>query len=336
MRFNTVTVFVFVLIGLSYATPSVKFPNGVIVPEDVQITGEMLYNSISHSQKTLRRGVDISAVASSQHDVISLVGSESHHPATLIIVSEKVAPKEVTGELVDKTFPLMEMSRTLSTGIIFPGSSNDMMYALSVDDVHQIFINDNVKMNELSKSLSRCGVQVSDSITENSFTMNGVTFKADGINEILHASALICSARLIDQVTIIDLRSAYSYVEREYGADSQQVEAVKKMIESVVSYVSGESMAFVIASNGNFFTSQKYPDRTFATVSPSQQMATKTPAVVRESSPNTSMFHITLWFTLFVVVVVVIFATLTCGVGIDIEKDTLLYQTTALRGQPVL
>jgi len=147
---------------------------------------------------------------------------------------------------------------------------------------------------------------------------------------------LLLAVHFNDQVTVIDLRSAYNYAKVNYGSSSAHVEAVEKMIRSVLESLNRRSLPFILATNSDFFADQLLPEFDFTAVPPQVSASLKKSAKEKVSDPNTSIFQITLWFTIGIVFLIFLFSILTCGVGVDIEKDTLLYQTTALRGQPVL
>jgi len=333
--FISVAAGVLLLVCASVATPSVKLPNKFTVPKDAQLTGEMLYNSLAYSQKTLSRRVDVSLLATNPELDSTLLGSTAKHPATLLVIPEELAPQDVTGTLADNAFPLTEMSMTLSTAAVEEGMSTQMKEAFYNDEVRRIVAMRNVKMSELASSLKTCGVELVENIN-NGFTLNGAKFGADDVNSVLYASAIACSNNYNEQVTVVDLRSAYTYAMNTYGEGSAQIEAVEKMIRSVVEFLSGKTLSFLIASNDEFYANQRLPSYDFAVVPPHMTASLPRSAQEKKSSMDTGIFQITLWFTIFIVAVVLIFSVLTCGVGIDIEKDTLLYQTTALRGQPVL
>jgi len=334
--FFAVASCVFLLVCASFAAPSVKLPQGYTAPANAKFTGEMIYNTLAYSQNTLPRGVDVSLIATHSNAQSTLLGSKAKRPASLVIIPEDLAPKDVSGALEDNSFPITEMSVTLSTAIVLPGLSTEMKDILSHDEVQKIIAKPNVNMAELSSSLANCGVQLSDKIVGNSFTLNGVDFDAEDMQDILYASAVICSAELNNQVTVVDLRSAYDYAKTNYGSITGHVQAVESMIRSVVEFLNAHTTSFVLATNNEFFMTQRMPNFDYEFVSPRLTASLKRYVNEKVSSPNTGMFQITLWFTIFIVIVVIVFAVLTCGVGIDIEKDTLLYQTTALRGQPVL
>jgi len=322
----------FALVCVSFAAQSVVFPKGYTVPEGVEVTGDMLYHSIAHSQNTLPRGVDVSRLAAPSKAQSTLVGSK--RPASLVIIPEELAPKEGSFVLTDDAFPLSEMAATLSTAVVLPGLSSDIKESLDDNDLSMINFRGNAKFEELTYGLYSCGVDLVGN--GNSFNLNKAKFDGEAAHDVLYASSLACSSYYVNQVTIVDLRAAYAYAKDKYGANSEQVEAVVKMIRSIMEFLSGETISFVIASDGDFSVSQRVPDYDFLVV-PTRVTATLAQSANQKiSSPDTGVFHITLWFTIFIVIVVCIFTLLTCGVGVDIEKDTLLYQTTALRGQPVL
>jgi len=333
--FVAITIGVLLLVCASFASPSVKFPKGFSVPENVKLTGDMIYHSLTHSQKTLTRGVDISRIATEPNAQFTLVGSESKRPATLVVVPEHLAPEDVSGELASNDFPLMELSLTLSTSIVEPGMSDDMKDAFYYEEVNKLNLPANVRISKMGESLSSCGVSLEENLL-GSFTLNGAEFEKEAAGEVIYAAALACMTEFNDQVTVIDLRSAYFYAKVNYGKTSPQVEAVEKMIRSVLDSVSRRSMTFVLATDNNFFANQLLPEYDFVAVSPSHTASLKKSAQEKIAKPGTGIFQITLWFTIFISLTVIIISILTCGVGVDIEKDTLLYQTTALRGQPVL
>jgi len=293
----------------------------------------MLYSTIANSQATLAHKADFSNIIQSPAKS-TLIGSSAKRPSTLVIIPEELAPEGMSGEFTNNAFPLMEMSLTLSTAIVEPGMSNEMKDAFYYEDVRKI--NMYRRFSELSAILSNSGIVLSNNIDDNSFSLNGVDFDTDALGDVLYASALACMTDFNDQVTVIDLRSAYIYAKKNYGESSAHVEAVKKMINSVLESVSQRSMSFVLATNEKFFANQMLPDIDFYVVPTHLTASLKGSAQQKLSNPDTGIFQITLWFTIFICIVVIIFAVLTCGVGVDIEKDTLLYQTTALRGQPVL
>jgi len=332
--FIAVATGVLLLVCASFAAPSVLFPKGFTVPEGVPVTGEMLYHSLAHSQKTLPHGVDISRIATNTNDKSGLVGVRTKNPASLVIIPEELAPQDSV-PLTDNAFPLTEMSFTLSTGYVAPGMSDEMQIALESDGVSKLNVLSE-KLEEVSYSLYSCGVSLDLNYGENSFVFNKASFDFDAVHDVLYASSVACSSSFENQVTVVDLRSAYRYAKENYGAESAQVEAVVKLIHSVMKLLSGETVSFVIASNSDFSSMQRVPDYGFTVVSPRLTAMLARSATERKSDPDTGIFQIILWFTIFIVVVVCIFTLLTCGVGVDIEKDTLLYQTTALRGQPVL
>jgi len=332
--FIAVATGILALVCVSFAAPSVVFPKGYNVPEGAQVTGKMVYHSLANSQKTLARGVDVSLLATPSKAHSTLVGKKT--PASLVIIPEELAPKEGSVPLTDNSFPLSEMSMTLSTAVVLPGLSADIKEALEFNDVSKYNVRDGAKLDELSYSLFSCGIGMDVKAKDNAFSLNKVVFDNDAARDVLYASSVVCSSYYDNQVTIVDLRSAYTYAKENYGADSDQVQAVEKMIRSIMEFLSGETISFVIASDNDFSAGQLYPDNDFVVV-PTRVTATVAKSATEiKSSPDTGIFQITLWFTILVVIVVLVFAVLTCGVGIDIEKDTLLYQTTALRGQPVL
>jgi len=322
------------LVCAAVATPSVKLPNGFSTPENAKLTGAMLYNSLAYSQNTLSHGVDVSLLATNPAAQTTLVGSTAKHPATLVVIPEELAPKDASGALADNAFPLMEMSLTLSTAVVQEGISEEMQEALYYDEVRKIVVKRDIKMIDLISSLDSCGVELSEK--KNGFALNGAFFDSQSARDVLYAAAVACSSDFNEQVTIVDLRSAYDYTKNHYSSDPAQLEAVEKMIRSVVEFLSGKTISFVLATDDDFFENQPTPSYDFAVVSPHLNAEVGKYVHEKVSSPSTGIFHITMWFTIFIVIVVVIFTLLTCGVGIDIEKDTLLYQTTALRGQPVL
>jgi len=333
--FIAVAAGVLLLVCASLAAPSVKLPKGFSVPENAKLTGEMLFHSIAHSQKTLPREVDVSTLAADTRAKSTLLGSDAKRPATLVIIPEEISLEEASGELANNAFPLMEMSLTLSTSIVEPGMSQEMKEAFYYEDVNKIYAG-RIRMSEVSSILSSCGVSVVEHSEDHSFSLNGVDFDIDAAGDVIYAAALACRSRLNDQVTVVDLRSAYNHAKKNYGSSSPQVEAVEKMIRSILEVLDLRSMSFVLATNTEFYANQMLPEYDFAVVPPELSASLKKSANEKVSSPNTGIFQITLWFTIFVCLVILIFAVLTCGVGVDIEKDTLLYQTTALRGQPVL
>jgi len=334
--FIAVACCVLLLVGTSIAAASVKLPSDFTVPAKAKLTGKMLYDSLAYSHNTLARGVDVSSLATYATADSTLLGNSAKHTSTLVIVPEEFELEDATGKLADNSFPLMEMSLTLSTAIVLPGMSEEMKDAFYLESVRKITTKYGIKIEDLSASLGACGIAVGDKIIEDSYTLNGVDFDVTSMNEVLYASAVACSMDFNEQVTVVDLRSAYNYARKYYGSNSAHVEAVMKMIRSVVGFLSGKTTSFVIATNEDFFNTQRIPDFDFEVVSPRQSSALTAGANAMASASNTGAFQITLWFTIFVVVVVAVVTLLTCGVGVDIEKDTLLYQTTALRGQPVL
>jgi len=328
-----VAVGMLLLVCMSFADPSVKFPTGYVVPEGVPITGVMLYNSVSNSQNTLRIGVDVTKIATSPNEVHTLVGHSATNPSSFVIVPEALAPSEPSGALTDKTFPVTEMSLTLSTAVVMPATES-LLNTLTDSNVRRISVRRAVTIADLHDSLKKCGVDVSDKIQDGKFTLYGATFAEKEMGDVLYASAIACSLDLVEQVTIIDLRTTYKYVTDHYDASSAEVESVKKMINAVIDFV-GKNLSFLVAADGDFFANQQIPDPTFAVVPVNQTFDYVDPQPGRSSS-STGTFQIILWFTFGIIILISLVALFTCGVGIDIEKDTLLYQTTALRGQPVL
>jgi len=334
--FIAVATGVLLLVCASIAAPSVKLPKGFTAPANVKFTGDMLYYSIAHNQKTLPTSVDLSTLAVDSAAGETLLGSSAKRPATLVIIPEAFAPKDVSGELADNAFPLMEMSMTLSTAVVLPGISDEMKDAFYFENVRKIDAKRGVSIENLNSDLSACGISVEDHPLDHSFTMFGADFDYNGMLAVLAPAALACSSSFDSQITVVDLRAAYNYAKSTYGSTSAQVEAVQKMIDSVLSFLAEHTTSFVLATNDRFYANQLLPDYDFVVVPPRITAALSKSATEMKSSPNTGIFQITLWFTIFIFIVIVIFSILTCGVGVDIEKDTLLYQTTALRGQPVL
>jgi len=192
------------------------------------------------------------------------------------------------------------------------------------------------RMNEISNALLMCGSHVIFN-EDSSFTLNKVQFSAQDIEEVLHTAAALCSKEINDQVTVVDFRDTYQYTALNYGKDSEQARAVTAMINSAIQYLKSESFVFVLATDSTFYQWQKYSQEEFIAVPVRMSMSVqKTPNTGKPAAASsTGTFQITLWFTIGIVIVLLIFVVLTCGVGLDIEKDTLLYQTTCLRGQPV-
>jgi len=334
--FATVAACVLLVVCAALAAPSVKLPKRMTAPKNAQFTGELLYNNLAHSQRTLPLGADASLLAADSIDDYTLLGAHAKHPASLVIVPEELAPEDASGELVDKSFPLMQMSLTLSTAVVMPGVSEQMKEALYMEAVHEVNVPSRMTLSVMQPALAKCGVALSEGILDGTFRLEGVDFSAESARGVLYAPVLACLEKFDHQVTVVDLRSTYAYAKEIFASEPAKIKAVEKMIRAVVEFLGSETSSFVVASDEDFFAQQDTPSYDFEVVSPRLTASLSKSANEKVSSTSTPIFQITLWFVIFIVIVVAIFTLLTCGVGIDIEKDTLLYQTTALRGQPVL
>jgi len=331
--FIAVVACLIAFVSTSLAAPSVKLPPGFFVPDGTALNDVTLYHTIANSLNTLPHSADLSKVATLSTPGKSIVGTSGKQRASLVIVPEALAPKGSISVLSENAFPVYEMSSTLSSALVLAGASDELRGAFAPNSFRKIYTPYGMKASLLNNDLYVCGVKLTASQDDDSFILNDADFGMNEIDNILSAAAALCSEQSSEQVTVVDFRSTYSYVVSQYGADSKQARAVEKMINTLIEKLSGETLAFILATDSQFYQKQIF-DEDFVAVSPSLTAALST-KFVRATSPNTGSFQIILWFTIFVVIVFIVITLLTCGVGIDIEKDTLLYQTTCLRGQPV-
>jgi len=332
MKSIIVVAGVLLLVSTSLASCSVKLPEGSVIPEGAVLNGKNLYYTLANSLNTLPLSADLSQIATvpSAH-VSTLIGSSAQQRVSLVVVPEKLAPKDSVNAVEDNAFALDEMSRTFSTALVMPGASSEMRNAFA-PRMYRKIDTPYMEVFSLSSTLQFYGVNLNSYVKDDKFTLNGAEFDISEINEILATAAAFCSSERNEQVTVVDFRATYEYAVEKYGAESAQVNAVAAMINSIIS--DGQTMVYVLATNANFFENQA-PAYGFVAVHPSVTPVTPNPGKTKPGNKDTGNFQITLWFTIGISLVLLTFAVLTCGVGVDIEKDTLLYQTTCLRGQPV-
>jgi len=330
-----VTAGVLFLVSASFAASSVKLPDGFVVPENADLNGQTLYHTIAYSLNTLPRSADISRIAtpSVKSSLSSLVGYSATKRAILAVVPEALASSESVSTVSDNAFPLFEMTRTLNTAVVRSGSSAALRDSVSSSARYIYKPRGILSMRD---ALESCGVSLAKTEDRFTYTLNGAEFDVNEIDDVAGAAATLCAQENNDQVTVVDFRSAYNYAVDHFGPDSPQVAAVVSTIKSAISLVKNEKLLFILATDSMFFIDQRYPNDDFVAVPPHLDAIVKGANEKITTSSDTAIFQITLWFTIFIVLVTATFAVLTCGVGIDIEKDTLLYQTTCLRGQPVL
>jgi len=331
--FLAIAACVLLSVSTALAASSVKLPKGFVVPENTVLDGRTLYYSIANSLNTLPRSADISKLATSSECVSSIVGKNGKQRASIVIVPESFASGDFIGAVADNDFPLNEMSRTFSSALVMPGASNTLKNAFARRSFRSIYAPRDIKSSVLS--LDKCGVKLDENTDDNSFVFNQVTFEYRDYSDVVSAAAALCSANLNEQVTVIDFRTAHKIAVEGYGSDSAQVAAIKNAVNSAIYFLEQDSFVFVLATDSNFYENQVIPGKDFQAVSPKNSVDLRTSREALETNSDTGAFQITLWFTITVSLVIGIFTLLTCGVGIDIEKDTLLYQTTCLRGQPV-
>jgi len=333
--FNIVAAGVLLLVCTSLAASSVKLPNDFIVPENTELTGVSLYHTIAYSLNTLPQSAVLSRIPTLYNTGKSLIGGNAKQRATVVIVPEAIAPSGSIDAVSDNAFPVYELSRTLSSSIVLPGFATSLKNSFAPKSYHSIYTPRDMSISSLSSSLLTCGIKLNSAIEDDSFVLYDADFDVRDVHSILATAAAICSEEPNQQVNFVDFRTTYTFTVDHYGSGSVQAVAVEKMINSVIETLKGESLVYVLASDADFCENQVY-DEKFVAVPPSLSATVKICTGTKVASPSTGAFQITLWFTIFVVIVIIVFALLTCGVGIDIEKDTLLYQTTCLRGQPVL
>jgi len=321
---------VLLMVSASLAASSVKLPNGFVAPENAEMTGESLYFTIANSLNTLPRNADLSHIVTPSSSVSTLIGVSAEEHAALVIVPEALAPSGSVSAVADNAFPLYEMSRILDTALVMSGASPSLKDAFA-SSYRRMRVPQDMK-----SALDVCGITMADSDERYSHIFNGVEFDDEEIDVIAGAAATVCAEENNEQVTVVDFRSAYNFVVERYGEESAQANAVVSAIKSAISMLSNEKLVFVLATDADFFERQRYPNEDFVAVPTHLTAFVNNITNKTTTSRDAGMFQITLWFTIFIVIVTATFAVLTCGVGIDIEKDTLLYQTTCLRGQPVL
>jgi len=333
--FNIVAAGVLLLVCTSLAASSVKLPDGFIVPVNTELNGVTLYHTIANSLNTLPRSADLSRLPIIYNNGKSLIGGNAKQRVSVVVVPEEIAPSGSINAVSDNAFPAYELSRTLSSSVVLPGLSTSLKNSFAHNSFHSIYTPRDMSIPTLSTSLLACGIKLNSVIEDDSFVLNDADFDVRDIHSILATAAAICSEEPNKQVNFVDFRSTYTFTINHYGSNSAQATAVENMIKSVIETLKGESLVYVLASDSNFCENQIF-DENFVAVSPSNSASVEIYIGKQLASPSTGAFQITLWFTIFVVIVIIVFTLLTCGVGIDIEKDTLLYQTTCLRGQPVL
>jgi len=327
---------VLLLVSTSLAASSVKLPKGFVMPENVALNGRVLYETIANSLNTLPRNADLSRVATMPpSEASSLVGSSAKQRAVLFVLPEALAPTDSISVKEIDDFPLEEMSRTFSTALVLPGTTYEMRDAFAPRSFRKIYTPREMDLDSLITPLTICGSNLIGDVDEKHFYLNDADFVMTDVKGILSTAAAICSYDPEEQITVVDFHSSYDYIIQYYGEKSHQVEALKKMIDGVMETMKRGHNIFVLSTDINFFEMQVF-DSDYVAVPPTVSANTKFTTTQIVSSPSTGHFQITLWFTIFIVLVVMTVAVLTCGVGVDIEKDTLLYQTTCLRGQPVL
>ena len=322
------------------AAPSVRLPAGFVVPSGTRLGGETLYHTLAHSLHTLPRTAALDTLATkpaaSEDGFATLLGAAAQQQAVLVAVPEALAPADATGALADNAFPLDEMARTLATGLVAPGASAALQAAFARDTVHALTLPRTLGAAAASRSLAACGVAMSDAVAAGQFTLEGAAFDAADADTVLGAALLLCArpAAPAAQVVVADLRPAHAAAVAKYGAGSAQAAAVAAMTAHVLETLQATTSLFVLATDDAFFADQQRPAADFAVVAPRSVAAAAVRAGAKPD-PDTSVTQITIWFTVLMVVVIIVFAFATCGVGLDIEKDTLLYQTPCLRGQPM-
>jgi len=321
---------VLLLVSTSLAASSVKLPSGFVAPENAEMGGESLYFTIANSLNTLPRNADLSHIATPSSSVSTLVGFSAVKRAALFVVPEALASSDSVSAVADNAFPLYEMSRILNTALVMSGASPALKEALS-SSYRKMRV-----PRDMMGALDICGISMAKNSDKHSYMFNGAEFDEEEIDVVAGAAATICGEENTEQVTLVDFRPAYDFIVERYGKESAQATAVASAIKSAISMISNEKLVFVLATDSDFFRNQRYPNEDFVAVPPHLGAFVKSVTNKTQTSPDAGMFQITLWFTIFIVIVTITFAVLTCGVGIDIEKDTLLYQTTCLRGQPVL
>ena len=320
------------------AAPSVRLPAGFVAPSGTRLGGETLYHTLAHSLHTLPRAAALATLATpaaSEGGFATLIGEAARVQAVLVAVPEALAPADATGALADNAFPLDEMARTLATGLVVPGASAALQAAFARDTVRALTLPRTLGAAAASRSLGECGVAMA-APAAGRFSLEGADFDAADADAVLAPALLLCAppAAPAVQVVVADLRPAHAAAVAKYGADSAQAAAVAKMTAQVLRTLQARTRLFVLATDAAFFADQQRPAADFAVVAP-RATAAATAVASKKPDPDTSVTQITIWFTVLMVVVVIIFVFATCGVGLDIEKDTLLYQTTCLRGQPM-
>lgn len=322
------------------AEPSVRLPAGFVAPSGTRFGGELVYQTLAHSLHTLPRRAAVATLATapaSAEGSATLLGAAAQKQAVLVAVPEALAPADATGALADAAFPLDEMARTLATGLVQPGASPALQGAFARGTVRALApARSSGGAAAVSRGLGACGIAMEFKSATGAFTLEGAAFDAADADAVLAPALLLCAppaeaAAL--QVVVADLRPAHAAAVAKYGAESAQAAAVAQMTAEVLASLQARARLFVLAADGAFFAEQQRPGADFAVFAP--RLGTAAAVASKMPDPDTSITQITIWFVVLMVVVVVVFVFATCGVGLDIEKDTLLYQTTCLRGQPM-
>jgi len=234
--------------------------------------------------------------------------------------------------MTSEIFPLSQLASAASTVLVSDGFDIDFVSAFSEKGHNVIRARSaSSKVQFFSALSSALNLDIHE--TSEGFEIEGVKFSLLEANSIFGPVAALLdlgrSSRSLRDVSFVvaDLSSGYNSFVSIYGAQSSQAIAVKTVVESAVSYIEQKFGECVLVATDSLLLDD------VNTLMDEKEISSFVKNTVPVPKANTAItqifiwFHVALWATFAAVVL------FTLKLGLDIEKDTLLYRTTALRGQ---
>jgi len=235
-------------------------------------------------------------------------------------------------QMTSDSFPLSQLASAAKTAVVSDGFDKNVVSAFTQKGHSVIRARSTKSKQQLFSALSSA-LHLDISATSEGFSIEGVQFylsETDAVfGPVVALLDMTPSSRSLGDMSFVvaDLSSGFSSIVSAYGAQSNQAAAVKSVVEATVTYVEDTFGECVLVASDNFVVDGVESLQDIRDVSSFVKNTVPVPKANTTITQIFIWFHVALWSSLAVIVLY------TLKLGLDIEKDTLLYRTTALRGQ---